>query len=230
MRHRHPSTFGLSSLAIVTLLACTPSETPAPEPPPQAPVEPAPAPEPTPEPSEPDGAAADVESPEASETPAPQPEPEPQPSGPSTPPAELLTETDTAFMIDYANSAPKKHAETKCAGDDPKARAECLQKERSEFLSDVLTFKKSASGTVTFTIYRRQGSQLQEIYTVAAELQDKSPTEVVLKVKGRGKGTRPLFATQGSTTVTLPDDYTLLLEDPRFGALKYTARHGLVDK
>jgi hypothetical protein len=207
----------------VFLWACAGAETPAPEAPPTA----SPRPE-QPEAQKPAEAAAEPEpEPETAEA---APEPEPQPAGPSTPPVDLLTSSDTAFMIDYVNSAPKKAAESKCAGDDAKVRADCMKKERDEFFSDVLTFRASESGAVTFTIYQRRGSQLSEIYTVAASLEEKSPKEVLLTVNGKGKGFRPLFANQRSTSVTVPDDYTLLLEDPRFGSLKYTARHGLVEK
>jgi hypothetical protein len=141
----------------------------------------------------------------------------------------MITQDDVAFMIDYGNSTPKTTAEGKCASQEGQARADCMKKARAEFLSDVLTFRKAASGAIQFAIYARRGTQLQEIYTVGAEFEEKSPTEVVLKTKGKGKGSRPLFAAERSTIVTVPDDYTLVLNDSRFGTLKYTARHGLVE-
>jgi hypothetical protein len=211
-----------------SLLAACAGAGPRPETP--AAVEQAPAPpaaEPTAPKPQPATAEAEENVPEAE----PAPEPEPEPTKPSTTASEVLTQTDIAFMLDYSNSAPKQAAQQACES-DPKgqSRSDCLEKARNEFLADVLTFRRAENGSVQFTIYRRRGSKLEEVYTVAAGLQDKGDTEVELTAKGKGKGSRPLFSRSGSTTVVVPDDYTVLFDDPHHGRLKYTARHGLVEE
>lgn len=134
-------------------------------------------------------------------------------------------------MIRYDDSAPKQAADTACAkaGDDPDARSQCLEKERSRFIADVLRFHKEDKGT-TLTIYRRQGNTLQEVSKSVVELGEQTPERVTLKVKS-DKGTRPLFVGKKALTISSSADSTsnIELDDPRFGKLIYEARIGLVD-
>jgi hypothetical protein len=150
---------------------------------------------------------------------------------PVTPLADRIVASSVAFMIRYDDSAPKQAADATCSkgGDDPEARAKCMEKERGRFVADVLRFHKDDKGT-SLTIYRRQGNALQEISKSIVDFGEQTPERVTLKVKS-DKGTRPLFVGKKALTVSSSADSTsnIELDDPRFGKLIYEARIGLVN-
>ena len=153
---------------------------------------------------------------------------------PSQSPADALTAARVAFLIDYANSDAKTKALANCEKDpkkdDPTAKAACMQKARSQFLPDVLVFLKDKKGHVTLTIYKRNDSQLKEVYVAPVSFADETPNSLRLKFKGGGSGQRPLFKNTNSPMLNMPNDYTLEVEDSEFGKLRYDAKIGLVDK
>ncbi len=154
---------------------------------------------------------------------------------PRAPPARFLTETDTAFLIDDSSSALKQSAEQGCARKlpedaSPQAKAECVQKARDKFAADVLTFQASPEGALTLTIYRRKASRLEEVFSVPVEIEDSSDTTALVKPKGRGRGQRPFFTAQREIKAEVPDNYSLVLEEPRLGKLVYRVKIGLVDR
>jgi hypothetical protein len=184
---------------------------------------------PVPPPSEPAPAAPIASAaPAASALVPPEAPPEPEPV---TPIADRIVASSIAFMIRYDDSAPKQAAIAACAkaGDDPEARATCMEKERGRFVADVLRFHKDDKGT-SLTIYRRQGNALQEISRSAVDFGEQTPARATLKVKS-DKGTRPLFAGKREITVSASADSTsnIELDDPRFGKLIYEARVGLLN-
>jgi len=190
---------------------------PAAEAPPPKPPEP-PAPEPEPEPE----AAA-----------APKPPPEPEPTAPTRPASEIITEADTDFLFDDSASALKEAARQKCEGDaanagDPKLVAACMQKERNTFSGDVLSFQ-GAEGVYKLIIYKRSGSRLDEVYRVPVSIKEQNPTTVLVTPTPKtGKGARPFYVGQKDFTVVVPDNYTLIIEDPMLGKLVYRAKVGVV--
>ena len=177
---------------------------------------------------EPAPAAPTASAPPTVSAPVPEAPPEPEPV---TPIADRIVATSVAYMIRYDDSAPKQAATTVCAkgGDDPDARAACMEKERGRFVADVLRFHKDDKA-ISLTIYRRQGNALQEISKSAVEFGEQAPARVTLKVKS-DKGTRPLFTGKKALTVSSSADSTsnIELDDPRFGKLVYEARIGLVN-
>lgn len=206
-----------------------------------APPPPAAAPEPTPVATfpEPPPAAAPAETAAESESEsepeqAPAPAPEPEPSGPTRPASEVITEGDTDFLFDDSASALKEAVRQKCdaqapEGSDPKVLADCRQKERDKFAGDVLSFQATEGGAVTLIIYRRKGSRLDEVYRAPVVLKDQNPTTVQVSPKG-GKGARPFLQAQREFTVQIPDNYSLVIEDPTLGKLVYRAKVGVVSR
>ncbi|HEY6724969.1 MAG TPA: hypothetical protein VI197_13120, partial [Polyangiaceae bacterium] len=164
--------------------------------------------------------------------PTPEPAPAPQASAPTRPASEIITEGDTDFLLDDSASALKEAVRQKCeaeapAASDPKAFADCRQKERDKFGGDVLSFQGVEGGPVTLVIYRRKGSRLDEVYRAAVVLKDQDPTTVLVSPKG-GKGARPFLYAQREFTVQVPDNYSLAIEDPTLGKLVYRAKVGVV--
>ena len=155
-------------------------------------------------------------------------------SQPSQSPAESLTAARVAFLIDYANSDVRAKAQANCEKDpkkdDPTAKAACMQKARSQFLPDVLVFQKDKKGHLTLTIYKRNDSELKEVYIAPVSFAGETSSSLQLKFKGGGSGQRPLFKNTNSPTLSMPNDYTLEIEDSEFGKLRYDAKIGLVGK
>ncbi len=208
----------------------------APTPPASEPPEPKAAPSAEPAPAE---AAPPVEEkkpePEAAPAPAPSTEPpkaEEPPSKPSTPPRDILTATEVAFVVDYSSSDAKDAADEKCeaeAAGDMAKRSACMTKARDEFLADVIRFKKAGSKWEWVT-YKRKGSALSEVHTTTFEFGEETANSVVLLPKGKDQGERPLFKGASKIVIKVPNDYSLELDDPKYGHLSYTAKVGLVGR
>jgi hypothetical protein len=145
---------------------------------------------------------------------------------------DVLTAPEVAFMINYVSSAPKQAAEKSCdqeAAGDPQKRAECLSKVRDAFQADVLRFKKEGNRYV-WTTYKRSGSVLSEVHTVPVEFTNESANSVTMKLKGRDTGKRPIFKHAKEIVLSIPNDYSIVVEDPELGRLVYEAKVGLVGK
>ena len=229
------TSFSAAFLASLLVLACAArSEAPPPTAVPEAPP---PASAATEIPSAPEPPAK-AEAPAEPTTPSPSDaapgaaaaSPEPAPPAPSRPLGELLSARDLAFMIDYPASAVREAAETACgaAGDDPAKRAECMTKARNDFQADVLRFRKDEQGRLFWVTYKRAGNTLTEIHTVRVEFTDPKPDSITLVPKGPDTGKRLLFKGAKKITLSVPDESTLVLEEPVLGKLVYKGKIGLV--
>jgi hypothetical protein len=134
-------------------------------------------------------------------------------------------------LIDYANSGAKAKAQAKCEPkkEDPAAKAACMDKARAAFLADVLVFKSDKKGHETLTIYKRSDSNLKEVFVAPVSLKEQGDNTVQVKFKG-GSGPRPLLKNSNSPTIKMPNDYTIEIDDPEYGTLRYEAKIGLVDQ
>jgi hypothetical protein len=217
---RFTSVFGLA--AIVVSSACGGGSTPPPaEAPPKT-----------------DAPKAEAPKPEA-EAEAPKPEGEEaadQPGSaatkPTRTPIETLTAAKMAFVINFSSSAMGEAVEAKCdkaAGDDPKKRAACIAKEKGEFLADVIQFKKDDKDKHWLIIYRRKGSALTVLSRSEVQFSDEKENSVAINVIGKDKAPRVLFTHKNKFTVTVPNDYSIELDDPRYKKLVYDAKIDIVE-
>ncbi|HXS17266.1 MAG TPA: hypothetical protein VN764_08755 [Polyangiaceae bacterium] len=217
------SALWMMPMALALLTECAaepppPAETPEPAPAP-APAAPEPAPTAEPEAQAPAKPAA--------------PPPEPEPTGPTRPATEILLDSDADFLLDDGASSLKEAARQKCEGEapegsDPGVIQTCVQKERDQFSGDVITFQQTPNG-IRLTIYRRRGSRLDEVYAAPVELKEQSPTTVLVKLKGF-KGARPFLPGVKEFSLEVPDNYSLVIEDPNMGKLVYRVKVGLVTR
>ncbi|HEY3499916.1 MAG TPA: hypothetical protein VGK73_34735 [Polyangiaceae bacterium] len=175
--------------------------------------------------------------------PAPAPAPDPAPAASANPPAEpstelgrsqkpldMITARDAAFLIDYANSAPKQAAQTACekeSAGDPAKMGACLTKAREAFQPDVLRFRKDSETQTSLVVYKRAGSTLRELAIAAVTLSEEGDT-VRVKFGGRYKGARPIWRGRPEGTLRVPNDYSIEIDDPDLGHLRYDAKIGLV--
>jgi hypothetical protein len=227
----------LSTCAVALILAACAGKpaqpeaasVPTPEPSPSA-VQPPPDATATPE-SSPADAGSTESAAAPSEPPAPAEEaPEPSPKL-SRSPINVLTARDVAFMIDYGNSGAKALAEQSCEpkASDPAARAECMTKARDAFAADVLVFKQEeGGGRTTLTIFKRKGSALSQVLVAGIAFKDETDNSVTIVFKGGEKGVRALFRNAGSAVITLPNEYSIEINDPTYGKLPYDAKVGLM--
>ncbi len=143
----------------------------------------------------------------------------------------MLTAPDVAFLIDEQGSGLRAIFEVECdktvKPDDAAAKAQCVAKARDKFQPDVLRFEKDERGKVTLSIYKRLGGTLKEAYVANVVFSDETPESVKVAISGREQGQRPLFKS-GNGVVKVPNDYSIALEDPKFGELAYSAKIGLV--
>lgn len=156
----------------------------------------------------------------------------PSESGPSRSPTDILGAPKAAFILDYQASGAAENAEKKCDAEsrgDAAKRAECVKKARAELRAEVLQFKKSANGKWTLTVYERNGTALPEVYHSDIDLIDEKKDSVTVRFKAKqDKGARPIFAGASQMVVSVPNDYGIVLNDPKFGKLVYNQKIGLV--
>ncbi|HVU00583.1 MAG TPA: hypothetical protein VHE30_02485 [Polyangiaceae bacterium] len=204
---------------------------------PPPPAEPA-APPPAAAPS----AAPSAEAPPATSAAAPAPAaPAPSAEAPKEEEAALsksvgerLLAPTMSYMLNYAASGAHDKTAAACeaaSGDDPAKKAACISKERDKLVSDVLVFEKTGKGTF-WTIYKRSGSTLAEVWKGPIELSADSPERVTVKIlkAEKEKGYRQLFAGKKELTIASASDSSIELDDPQFGKLVYEARIGLVER
>jgi hypothetical protein len=157
---------------------------------------------------------------------------EPSASKLSSSPRAILTAPDVAYIVDYANSAPKQAAEEKCEAEaegDLAARAACMTKARDEFLADVIRFKKEGAKWVMIT-YKRKSSNLIEVHTTTFDFGEEKENSIELKPKGAEQGQRPLFKGMNKMLIKVPNEYSIELDDPKHGRLRYDAKVGMVGR
>jgi hypothetical protein len=106
-------------------------------------------------------------------------------------------------------------------------RAECLKQERAKFQADILKFRRDGDH-IHLVISRREGSAVKELSVTTVELKRVSSETVRVEIKEVGLGQRPIMKDRNSFDVTVPNGYSIELEDPRLGKLTYIAKVGLV--
>ncbi len=166
-----------------------------------------------------------AEEPAEAEPEAPKAEEQPKPS-------EVMTTPDVAFAFDYNASALKAKHEEKCKAlkEKPSQFAACLDKERATFKADVLQFYRDAEGQVFWVVFVRKGTSLTQVFQSPAEFANESGASFTLKLSGQGRGIQQIFQGQREIPMTLPDRYSLVIEDPKFGTLKYASKVGIAPK
>jgi hypothetical protein len=199
------------------------------------PVAAPPAPPPAPAPPAPTTAPAASVAPPPAPAPAPAPVAEAPPTR-SQKAIDMLTARDAAFLIDYASSDVKQRANDACereAKGDPAKLGACLEKARDAFQADVIRFKRDQDNkhdwekSVKLLIYKRNGSALREVAVGTVQVAEEGVDAVKVTI-GKLKGSRPLFRGQTNVVIKSPNEYSIELDDPDYGKLRYDAKIGLV--
>jgi hypothetical protein len=221
-----PARLAFGWMLVVAGSACgggTPPPPTTPDPAPQASAAPAGSSEPA--------AQADPQQSAASE-PAPAAKPPPQDimlEKPTRPVRSILESGDTVYFISYEESDVGKTAEANCAkesGGDPQKNSACMAKARQNLEGLGYRFKKKNEVT-TCTILRRQGNSLSTLHKFRYKYGDETETSIVIKMDGKDDGPNKWEKLPSEFTVELPNDYTMVLQDPKYGRLVYYAKSGI---
>jgi hypothetical protein len=124
----------------------------------------------------------------------------------------------------------KKVAEEQCdkrAKDNPKKRAECMTKEKNKISTDGMVFSQEKNRWYWSTV-RRKGKTLVYLHKVPVEFEKETATTVVLKPVGKDEGTMRGRGAPGETEVEVPNDYQMILQDPKHGKMVFEAKVGLL--
>jgi hypothetical protein len=179
------------------------------------------------------------------ETPAPPPAPA-EPPPPASPPApaadttldkptrpirQILEAGDTVFFVNYEESDIGKSGEAACAKEssgDPQKNAACMAKARQTVEGLGYRFKKNPKGDVTTcTILRRQGNTLSTLHKFRYKYGEETENSVVIKMDGKDEGPIKWEKVPAEFKVEVPNDYMIVIQDPKHGRLVFYAKVGI---
>jgi hypothetical protein len=150
---------------------------------------------------------------------------------PTRPPRQILEAADTVFFVSYEESDAGKTAETNCAkesGGDPQKNAACMSKARQTLEGLGYRFKKAAKGDVTTcTILKRTGNNLTTQHKFRYKYGDETENSVVIKMDGKDDGPIKWEKIPAEFKVEVPNDYQIIMQDPKYGRLVYYAKVGI---
>lgn len=156
--------------------------------------------------------------------------PKPAPEREMPKPKEILTAPDVVFMFSMNGSDLLKEAEERCdklSKGDAKKRASCLTKERGEVEAHGFQFLKEGETWYWLTV-RRRGGTLTNLHKIPIEFVDQRSNSIGLKPIGRDEGTQRGRGAPGDTTVEIPNEYQIVIMDPKRGKMVYEAKLGLI--
>jgi hypothetical protein len=150
---------------------------------------------------------------------------------PTRPVRSILESADTVYFLSYEESDVGKTAEASCAkesGGDPQKNSACMSKARQNLEGLGYRFKKNPKNeATTCTILRRQGNTLTTLHKFRYKYGDETETSVMIKMDGKDDGPIKWEKIPTEFKVELPNDYTMVLQDPKYGRLVYYAKSGI---
>jgi hypothetical protein len=171
--------------------------------------------------------------PEKSATPEPAPAPKQDImlEKPTRPVRSIIESADTVYFVSYEESDVGKTAEANCAkesGGDPQKNSACMSKARQGLEGHGYRFKKNPKDEVTTcTILRRQGNTLTRLHKFRYKYADETETSVVIKMDGKDDGPNKWEKIPSEFKIEIPNDYTMVVQDPKYGRLVYYAKAGI---
>jgi hypothetical protein len=142
---------------------------------------------------------------------------------------DILTAPDVVFMFSFNDSDVKQSADSKCAaasGNDAKKQNQCMAKARKGFDVDGYQFKQKDNKWYWLTL-RTKGKVLTTMHKFEVDFGPEKPGSVTLKPKGKDLGSAPGH-TPASVTFDVPNDYQIVMNDPKLGKLVYEAKIGIL--
>jgi hypothetical protein len=142
---------------------------------------------------------------------------------------DILTAPDVVFMFSFNDSDVKQTADSKCtasSGNDAKKMNLCMAKARKGFDVDGYQFKQKDNKWYWLTL-RTKGKVLTTMHKFEIEFGPEKEGSVTFKPKGKDAGAAPGH-TPASVTFAIPNDYQIVMNDPKLGKLVYEAKIGIL--
>ncbi len=146
---------------------------------------------------------------------------------PSRSALDILQAPDTVFEVSFNDSDVKQTADAKCSassGNDPKKMNACMAKARKSLDIDAYRFKEK-DGKWWWLWLRTTGKTVTTLHKFEVDFVEGKDRSVVVKAKGKDLGQAPGH-TPASTTIDVPNDYQIVVTDPKLGKLVYNAKIG----
>ena len=150
----------------------------------------------------------------------------------SRPPAELITGSNVVYVFNFKESAVGAAAQQACeqqAADDPRAVRECFDKARSQIPVESVRFVKDQSNQYWWVTYNRYKGNLLKWHRIQFVPGAETDSTLSLNLIGKDKGIAPLARLPRSLAINLPNDYSIIIQDPELGAMAYDAKIGLME-
>ena len=148
----------------------------------------------------------------------------------SRPPIELLTNSNATYMLNFPESEVGKTAKQECeeAGGDRGEITACIQKARAKIPIESLRFVKKGGEYWWITLNRYKGN-LMKWHIIQFQVGEEKVDWVALKPLGKDKGIAPMARVPRKLEIELPNDFSIVMNDPEFGKLAFDAKIGLFD-
>jgi len=150
----------------------------------------------------------------------------------SRPPTELITGPNVVFVFNFKESAVGIAAQEACerqAADDPRAVRECFDKARSQVPVESVRFVKDKANQYWWVTYNRYKGNLLKWHRVQFMPGQETDSSISLNLVGKDKGIAPLAHVPHSLAIELPNDYSIVIQDPELGKMAYDAKIGLIE-
>jgi hypothetical protein len=150
----------------------------------------------------------------------------------SRPPGELITGPNLIYMFNFKESAVGQAARERCTqetGDSPREMAACMEKARGKVLVESIRFLKDPSGQLWWITYNRYKGNLLKWHKVRYQPGEEKDDRITLNLVGKDEGIAPMARVPRSLSVELPNDYTIIVDDPDHGPMTYDAKVGMLE-
>jgi hypothetical protein len=148
----------------------------------------------------------------------------------SRPPMDLLTGNNVVYVFNFSGSAIGARIKEQCeAQGDPIAARECVAKERSKIPVESARFVKDASGQYWWVTYNRYKGNLLKWHKIQFVPGKQDADSISLTLVSKDKGIAPMARVPAALKIELPNDYSIVISDPEYGAMLYDAKIGLMD-
>lgn len=149
----------------------------------------------------------------------------------SRPPTELITNPTVLYVFNFKESEVGKAAQEQCqasSGGAADAMAACLQKARGKVPVESVRFKKKGAEYWWVTLNRYKGNLLKW-HIIQFQIGEEQGDRVTLKPFGKDKGIAPMAKIPAKLEIALPNDYSIVIDDPEFGKMTFDAKIGAIE-
>jgi len=150
----------------------------------------------------------------------------------SRPPAELITGPNLVYVFNFKESPVGIAAKEKCEGqfsDDRAAYGACLEKARNKVPVELVRFIKEPDGDHWYVTYNRYKGNLLKWHRVQFHPGKETEDRLTINLIGKDMGIAPMAKVPAHLEIELPNDYSIVVNDPDIGAMMFDAKVGTME-